>query len=128
VTSPDHRADTGSLLDDLRSYVAQHVDRMRHPAYLKGVPGLTVELQSDPALFRDTHKRFIEPSEDGFRTILDRAHDRGELRHPPDPRVITYVLSGAATSLAQNTRLTAAEVTDLIMSLLDGGLLHRGDG
>ncbi|MCU1496703.1 MAG: Bacterial regulatory protein tetR family, partial [Acidimicrobiales bacterium] len=115
--------DCGSLEGDLRSWVAQHVDRMRDPAYLKGVPGLTVELLSDPVLFRDTHKRYIEPSEEGFRTILARARARGEIVAEPDPRVLTYVVSGTATGLAQNTRLSAAEVTDIVMKLLLGGLV-----
>src|SRR3954447_21612069 len=57
--------DTGSLEQDLHSWVRQHVDRMRDQAYLKGVPGLTVELLANPELFRDTHRRYIEPSERG---------------------------------------------------------------
>ena len=35
---PDH----GSLVLDLRDFVDQLVDHMRRPAYVKGVPGLTV--------------------------------------------------------------------------------------
>ena len=119
--------DTGSVVEDLRRYVAQHVDRMSHPAYVKGVPGLTVELLSDPALYRDTHRRFIAPSEEGFRTILDRARQRGELANRPDPRVITYVVSGTTTSLAQSTRLEPAEVTDVLVQALVGGLVEVFD-
>lgn len=115
--------DTGRLRDDLRAYVAQHVERMREPAYLKGVPGLTVELQSDPELFRDTYVRYIEPSEVGFSTLLARGVARGELLEAPDARVLTYVLSGTATGLAQSTRLSVEGITDVVMQLLDGGLL-----
>jgi hypothetical protein len=115
--------DSGSLAEDLQRYVGQHVERMRHPAYVKGVPGLTVELLGDPDLFRDTHRRYIEPSEHGFRTIFERAVARGELSDEPDARVVTYVVSGTATSLAQSTRMSAEEVTDVIVSLLLGGLV-----
>ena len=71
--------DTGSLEQDLQSWVRQHVDRMRDQAYLKGVPGLTVELLGNPELFRETHRLYIEPSEQGFATILDRARARHEI-------------------------------------------------
>src|SRR6188768_1495053 len=39
--------DTGSTREDLRDFVRQHVDHMRLPAYVNGVPGLTVELLSN---------------------------------------------------------------------------------
>lgn len=116
--------DTGSLEQDLQSWVRQHVDRMRDQAYLKGVPGLTVELLGNPELFRETHRLYIEPSEQGFATILDRARVRGELANDPDPRVLTYIVSGTATELARNTRLSAQAVTEVLMRLLVGGYVQ----
>lgn len=115
--------DTGSLEDDLRSFVSQQVERMHHRAYIMGVPGLTVELLADPALFRETIHRYIEPSVAGFRTILDRAFERGEITGRPDPRMLTYVVSGTTTSLAQSTRLSVPEITGLLMDMLISGLL-----
>ncbi len=115
--------DTGSLEADLRAFIAQHVARMSGDAYLKGLPGLTVELLSDPELYRWMHVRFVQPSEDGYRTILERALDRGETTEKIDPRVITRVISGATTSLAQTGRMSRDATTDTLVRLLLGGLI-----
>lgn len=115
--------DTGTLEGDLRAFVAQHVERMSGAAYLKGLPGLTVELLSDPELYRWMHVRFVQPSEDGYRTIVERARARGEVSGDIDPRVLTRVVSGATTSLAQMGRLGAAQMVDLLVRMLLGGLI-----
>lgn len=115
--------DTGSTERDLREFIAQQVQRMSRPAYVKGVPGLTVELLTDPALFRDTHQRYVKPSEDGFRTILKRGQDRGEVLGDVDAVILTRVISGATTSLAQTGRLSPEQITDLLMGTLIGGLI-----
>ena len=117
--------DTGSLEDDLRAFIAQHVERMSGAAYLKGLPGLTVELLNDPERYRWMHARFVQPSEDGYRTILERARARGEVADDVDPRVLTRVVSGATTSLAQTGRLSRSEMTDLLLKTLLGGLVRR---
>jgi AcrR family transcriptional regulator len=117
--------DTGSLEEDLRAFIAQHVERMSGPAYLKGLPGLTVELLNDPERYRWMHARFVQPSEDGYRTILERARGRGEVADDVDPRVLTRVVSGATTSLAQTGRLRRGEMTDLLLKTLLGGLVQR---
>lgn len=119
--------DTGSLEGDLRGFVAQHVDRMSGPAYLKGLPGLTVELLNDPELYRWMHVRFVQPSEDGYRTILDRGRARGEVTGDVDPKLLTRVVSGATTSLAQTGRLSASTMTDLLVRMLLGGLIPTSD-
>jgi AcrR family transcriptional regulator len=117
--------DTGSLRDDLHGFVAQQAARMTRPAYLKGAPGLTVELLSDPALFRETHELYVRPSEEGFRTILDRARTRGEIDDAVDPAVVTRVVSGVVTGLAAMGRLTQEQIVHLAVSSLVGGLLPR---
>jgi AcrR family transcriptional regulator len=117
--------DTGSVADDLRGFIRQQVERMSTPAYLKGVPGLTVELLSDPGLFRDTYIKFVKPSEDGFRAILERGRERGELAGDVDPVVVTRVVSGSTTSLAQTGRLTPDEITELLVRALLGGLVPQ---
>ena len=117
--------DTGSLEADLRAFIAQHVERMSGPAYLKGLPGLTVELLNDPERYRWMHARFVQPSEDGYRAILERARARGEVAGEVDPRILTRVVSGATTSLAQTGRLTRAEMTELLLTTLLGGLIRR---
>jgi AcrR family transcriptional regulator len=115
--------DTGSLEQDLRAFIAQHVERMSGPAYLKGLPGLTVELLDDPDLYRWMHMRFVQPSEDGYRVILDRAEGRGEIAGAVDPKLLTRVVSGATTSLAQTGRLSAEAMTDVLVRTLVGGLI-----
>lgn len=115
--------DTGSLEDDLRAFIAQHVERMSGEAYLKGLPGLTVELLTDPALFRWMHVRFVQPSEDGYRVILERARTRGETTADVDPRLLTRVVSGATTSLAQTGRLSRHATTETLLRTLLGGLI-----
>lgn len=115
--------DTGSLRGDLHGFVAQQAVRMTRPAYLKGAPGLTVELLSDPALFRETHELYVRPSEEGFRTILGRARARGEIDGDIDPVVITRVVSGTITGLAAMGRLSQEQIVDLAVSALVGGLV-----
>lgn len=115
--------DTGSLVEDLRGFIGQHVARMSGPAYLKGMPGLTVELLDDPDLFRWMHLRFVQPSEDGYREILERAGGRGEVVADVDPKLLTRVVSGAITSLAQTGRLDPPEMTDVLVRMLVGGLI-----
>jgi AcrR family transcriptional regulator len=115
--------DTGSLEEDLRGFIAQHVARMSGPAYLKGLPGLTVELLNDPDLYRWMHVRFVQPSEDGYRVILDRARERGEVVGEVDPKLLTRVVSGATTSLAQTGRLSASAMTEVLLQTLVGGLI-----
>lgn len=115
--------DTGSLEEDLRAFIAQHVERMSGEAYLKGLPGLTVELLTNPELFRWMHVRFVQPSEDGYRVILERARQRGETSADVDPRLLTRVISGATTSLAQTGRLSRVATTDTLLRTLLGGLI-----
>lgn len=115
--------DTGSLEGDLRGFIAQHVERMSGDAYLKGLPGLTVELLADREMYKWMHVRFVQPSEDGYRVILERALARGELLEEIDPRLLTRVVSGATTSLAQTGRLSREATTDTLVRLLLGGLL-----
>jgi AcrR family transcriptional regulator len=114
--------DTGELRADLRDFTAQQVARMTRPAYLMGVPGLTVELMSDARLFRDTYERYVKPSDDGFRTIVARAVERGELARPFDEAVLTRLVSGFVTSLAQSGRHDVEEITDLAVAALMGVL------
>lgn len=121
--------DTGDLRADLRAFTAQQVARMTRPSYLMGVPGLTVELMSDPALFRDTFERYVKPSEDGYRTIVARAVERGDLAAPAagvDGAVLTRLVSGFVTSLAQSGRRGAEEITDLAVAALLGVLRDAG--
>jgi hypothetical protein len=96
---------------------------MSLPAYVKGVPGLTVEMLADPVLSRTAWDRYVRPAEEGFRLILERADERGDVVGVADPRLLTRVVSGTVTGLAQTTRLSPAEMTDVIVAMFVGGLL-----
>lgn len=115
--------DTGSTPADLRGFVAQLVANMNRPAYVKGVPGLTVELLNDPALFRDTHRRYVEPTERGFAAILSRGRARGEDVGDVDPKVLTRVVSGIVSGLAQAGRHSSEAITEIVLAALLGGLV-----
>lgn len=115
--------DTGSATADLGDLVTQLVGNMRRPAYVMGAPGLTVDLLADPALFRDTHRRYVKPTEDGFRTILRRGRSRGEVTGDADPVVLTRIVSGITTSLGQTRRLSEAAIVDVVMASLVGGFV-----
>ena len=82
-----------------------------------------LELLNDPELYRWMHARFVQPSEDGYRTIVERGRERGEVTAAVDPKVLTRVVSGATTSLAQTGRLSAEAMTDILVRMLLGGLV-----
>lgn len=115
--------DTGSTAEDLRGFIAQVVANIRRPAYIMGAPGLTVELQSDPVLSRTTLDRYVRPTDEGFATILERARARGEAADV-DPRMVTRIVSGTTTGLAQATSMSVEAITDVLVRMLLDGLLH----
>lgn len=117
-------ADTGSTRDDLRDLIRQLVVTMSDPAYVNGVPGLTVELLGDPGGVRDLRSRYIVPAETALATILDRGRERGDVVAADDVRVITYVVSGTITSLAQGLRLGGDELTDTVLRTVVGGIVE----
>lgn len=114
--------DTGSLHDDLRGFVAQVVANLHSPAHRMGLPGLTVELLNDPALFRETYERYVRPTEEGFAQILERGRARGEVDGAADPRLLTRVVSGITTGLSQ-TGQSVRSITDVLMQAFLGGLI-----
>ena len=119
--------DTGSTRADLRDFIAQHVDHMRLPAYVKGVPGLTVELLGDRGCSATPGSSYIKPTEDGFATILERGRERGEVRSSAEPWVLTRVVSGITTGLAQTSRLSGAAITEVVLEAVLGGLVDLAD-
>lgn len=120
-------ADTGSTRDDLRDHIRQLAGTMSQPAYLNGVPGLTVDMLRDPSGWREIRERYIVPAEAALTTILDRGRERGEVAAASDVRLITYVISGAITSLAQGLRLSGDDLTDAVLSAVVGGIVELHD-
>ncbi|HUW03320.1 MAG TPA: TetR/AcrR family transcriptional regulator [Acidimicrobiales bacterium] len=115
--------DTGSTMDDLRQWVALHVAVMDRPAHVKGLPGLTIELMSDPDAYRATYRRYVKPTEDGFTVILDRARTRGEGVGEVDGATVSRVMSGTAMQLAHVPGNDTDAIVDVVMATLVGGVV-----
>lgn len=116
-------ADTGSTVDDLRDHIHQLVTTMARPAYLNGVPGLTIDMLRDPSGWGEIHDRYIRPAEEAVGLILERGRARGEIRTHADPRTITYLISGAITSLAQGRGMTGDQLVETVLSSVAGGIV-----
>lgn len=110
--------DAGSTVEDLRGFIAQVVANIRRPAYIRGAPGLTVELMDDPGVL----ERYVRPSDEGFDLILSRARERGE-SVGVDARTLTRIVSGTTTGLAQATSMSVDQITDVIVRMIVGGLI-----
>jgi hypothetical protein len=74
----------------LTSYSLEHVTRMG--ALL--MPRLMVEAADDPELFAVMREVLVDPRRDVFRTILERAIERGELRADVNLDDVTDLLIG----------------------------------
>lgn len=123
-TASDLRiADTGSVIADFRDHIAQLVATMARPAYLNGVPGLTIDMLRDPAGWGEIHDRYIRPAEEAVAVMLERGRARGEIGDHADPRTITYLISGAITSLAQGRAMTGDQLVDTVLASVTGGIV-----
>lgn len=120
-------ADTGSTREDLRDHIGQLAATMARPAYLNGVPGLTVDMLRDRAGWREISNRYVRPSEEALATILQRGRERGEAIGLVDVRTVTYVISGAITSLAQGMRLPVEKIADTVLATVVDGLIPLDD-
>lgn len=120
-------ADTGSTRDDLRDHIAQLAGTMSQPAYLNGVPGLTVDMLRNPGGWREIRERYILPAETALTMILDQGRERGEVVAAADVRLITYVISGTISSLAQGLRLTGDDLTEAVLRTVVGGIVELTD-
>jgi AcrR family transcriptional regulator len=69
--------DTGSLREDLLAMVRDMSEHMAENAHLAG--GLMSQLRSSPELREIFAEHVIEPSRDGWRLVLERAAERGEI-------------------------------------------------
>lgn len=115
--------DLGDTVADLEAWVRAHVEVMHRPAHVKGLPGLTIDLQHDPEAYRYVYRRYQKPTEDGFGVILDRGRARGEAIGPIDPRVLSAVMSGSTSMLAQMPGSTVEATVEIVMVALLRGLV-----
>lgn len=117
-------ADTGSVRADFRDLIGQLAETMSRPAYLNGVPGLTVDMLRDPAGWSGIRDRYIRPAEDAVAHILDRGRQRGEITAAADARTITYIISGTITSLAQGRAMVGEPLVDTVLATVTGGIVE----
>ena len=97
---------------------------MRLPAYVKGVPGLTVELLERPGPV-PRHLAAVHQADRGRLRHDPRAgRRRGDVVRDVEPWVLTRVVSGITTGLAQTSRVSAEEITDVVMDAVLGGLIE----
>lgn len=119
-------ADTGSTRADFRDLITQLAETMSRPAYLNGVPGLTVDMLHDPAGWGRIRDRYIRPAEKAVALILERGRRRGEITTAVDARTITYIVSGTITSLAQGRAMSGELLVDTVLGAITGGIVDLG--
>ena len=125
--------DSGNLRDDLTEYTCRLIDSKAGPdgwAFLR----LHLEATVIPALHASFSSQIANPHVEGARALLDRALERGELRHgsPTDLMLdslygavlIKIILSpaGERERLAQDPRSYAGQIVDFVLR----GLLTAG--
>jgi len=87
-------ADTGSLLGDLRRFLATMVEALGTPLARNTIPGIAGEILDDPDLAAAFHGHIVEVTRDRVAEALRRAVARGELRAGADPLLASELLLG----------------------------------
>ena len=118
--------DTGSLESDLEDLLGQQANVMMRPEFLRGMPGLQVELQTDTDLWVETYARHVRPLEDAMAVVIERAEARGEVVDPPTPPVLLSFANGAMQQLGQRGLLEFDELVSQVLRLLTQGVLSNG--
>jgi AcrR family transcriptional regulator len=103
ATAPD----TGSLRDDLLAAVRQSADQQLESAHLiAGLVGRTRESEELAGLIRE---HAVEAVRRRFRTLLERAAERGELR---DAAAVTPLFADVAPAVIHSRVLLTVEPVD----------------
>jgi AcrR family transcriptional regulator len=94
ATTPAEKGDTGTLRGDLLARFRPWVRQLNRRPYARVVAGLVAAAQTD-AEFADLYRQhFVQPRRDATRTLLLRAHDRGEIASDTDLEVTLDLLYG----------------------------------
>jgi len=118
--------DTGALATDLRAFVAAHAAIITRPAHLQGLPGLTVELRADRALYKSVWSTYVIPVERDLKRIIDRARARGELQADVQVPTLNAAMTGMIQMLAAPGFLAGDELVDYVTQFCLAGVLDPG--
>jgi AcrR family transcriptional regulator len=116
--------DSGSLDEDLRELIVQHVDLTLRPEFLRGLPALQGEFGTDPHLWHDTLTRHVRPPIEAFATVLSRAVSRGEIERHHRPEIVLATITGAVQQLAQLGILERDELVEHSVRLVIDGMVE----
>ncbi|MEW6269093.1 MAG: TetR/AcrR family transcriptional regulator C-terminal ligand-binding domain-containing protein [Thermodesulfobacteriota bacterium] len=116
---------TDAPLDDLRSR-ARHVSRLLGGPLGDVLAGLIAATHADPRLAQSFHERYLRPSRENLRRVVDRAVDAGALRDDVDRDVLIDVICAAYyyRKLVRHED-TTPRTMDAIMSCVLDGLVPR---
>jgi AcrR family transcriptional regulator len=117
--------DTGSIEEDLRLLIEQHVELILRPEFLRGLPGLQEAFRSDATLWEETLERHVQPPVDAFAAVLDAARIRGEISRHPAPEIVLNSISGAVQQLARLGLMTPEELVTLAVNMARGAMVSR---
>lgn len=120
--------DRGTLAEDLRDTVRQHVELILRPEFLRGLPALQEALRADRGLWDTTMARHVSPPVAAFARVLAAALQRGEIERHLDPAIVLNTMTGALQQLARLDLMTADELVEHGVRLVMGGMVEPAGG
>ncbi|HEV2633867.1 MAG TPA: TetR/AcrR family transcriptional regulator [Actinocrinis sp.] len=112
MKEPAAQPDTGSLRGDLEA-IARHFDPVEDQFKMEIMAGLVSALVHDTDLRAAFAQNFLAPREQVFRTVFDRAVDRGEIAPHPNPPLVAKILM----SMAFHRMITTGQPPDTAFAL-----------
>jgi AcrR family transcriptional regulator len=116
--------DNGNLADDLRATVAQHVELILRPEFLRGLPALQEAFRVDRELWDSTMERHVAPPVAAFTSVLAAAVRRGEITGHLDPEVVLNTMTGALQLLARLDLMSAEELVEHGVQLVSRAMVE----
>lgn len=118
-------ADTGSLEGDLLALISQVANQLAQSS--SGVmAGLLADIYADPALNDRFEETFLAAERSLVATVIDRAVERGELAHRPDPELLHVLLLGPTFAwlvMLDEDPARAPELAGLVAGLVHDALI-----
>jgi AcrR family transcriptional regulator len=116
-------ADTGDIVEDLRTHMAGVTNLLNSTRLGPVVQGLIAAAQSDPAISRAHLEKVIEPANTFWLARIASAQASGELRADADPQIVIEMLFGAMYfRLLVNTRPSEPGQIDAALDVAFRGL------
>jgi AcrR family transcriptional regulator len=119
-------ADTGDIVQDLRTHMAGVTNLLNSTRLGPVVQGLISAAQSDPAISLAHLEKVIEPANTFWLARIARAQASGEIRADVDPQTLIEMLFGAMYfRLLVNTRPSEPEQIDAALDIAFQGLVPK---